>query len=393
MMIMYLAMIALLMLSVVWLYWSLAARSAKNTDEDRFTFVSVRQREIAEEKQVGRLSAEEAAQLLKDTKEESLAVASHQSRRLMTDTRLARQVVLLAIVVTILGSVTLYQFMGYSRDVAFTEDLQKQRLTPDKITHFLQYRSERYGRTEDWYYLASDYMNTGRYSEAVVTFEKALEVMPDNTEGQANLMAEYAQAVFYANDNQSSDKMRDIVEAALALEPTQVTALDLKGVAEFARQNYLGAVLAWQEAIRYSVRSGERLALLSAIGKARQRGFIDYQQVAPIITDQLAVKIEWDTGKVTWQADDVLLVYASVKDQAMPVAIQRVTPEELGQLILLTNLDSLMPTATLAEIDKVDVTVKLASLHDNDLTKGRIIGRKQGLSVNQQEIFSINVAL
>lgn len=133
--------------------------------------------------------------------------------------------------------------------------------------------------------------------------------------------------------------------------------------------------------------------MLSAINKARELGQIDYQQVAPIITDQLAVTLDWEATNYRWQKDDVLLVYAVMAGQKMPLAIQRVFPEDLGQPILLTNLDAMMPTATLANVETVDLVVKLSNINDNDLTKGRIIGIKHSLLINSREIFVIKVAL
>jgi cytochrome c-type biogenesis protein CcmH len=397
MMIAYLVMATMIVMSIVYLFCSITRRLGKYSnnkdDQNMQAFSIVRRKEIAEEEEAGRLTPSESSQLLIDVDYEANSIDGRQKRFFHNDILFARWVMLCVVVVAVLGSVSLYQQIGYSKEVAFTQDLQTQQLTPQKVNDFLKYRSVRYDRVEDWYYLATDYVGAEKYQEAVAAFEKALEKLPRNAENRMNLLVEYAQAIFYANGGQSSDKMLKIVDAILQVAPTQATALDLKGVANFAQQNYLGAVLAWQEAIRYSVHSTERLALLSAISKARELGRIDYQQVAPIITDQLAVKIEWDASKLTWQRDDILLVYAVVKGQKMPIAIQRVFPEDLGQPILLTNLDSLMPTVTLAEVNRVDLVVKLANINDNDLTKGRIIGTKHGLLTNRKEIFVINVAL
>ncbi|WP_254682331.1 tetratricopeptide repeat protein [Marinomonas sp. FW-1] len=392
MMIAYLAMASLLVLSLVYLFGSLTHRRDRGA-EVRQAFALVRREEIAQEQEAGRLTASEASQLLQDIDHEVRVVKSKERFSFSTDTSFARWIMLGVMAVTVLGSVSLYQQMGYSKEVLFTQDLQKQQLTPEKITDFLMYRSARYDRVEDWYYLANDYLEAEQYQNAVIAFETALEKLPRNAENRVSLLVEYAQAIFYANGGQSSDKMLKVVDAVLQVEPTQPTALDLKGVAEFAKGHYLGAVLAWQEAIRYSAHSQERLALLSAIGKARELGRIDYQQLAPIITDQLAVKITWDASKLRWHQDDVLLVYAVLKGQTMPIAIQRLFPEDLDRPVLLTNLDSLMPTVTLAEADKVDLVVKLANINDDDLTKGQIIGMKRDLLVNHNEIFVINVAL
>ncbi|UTW01636.1 hypothetical protein KDW99_15400 [Marinomonas rhizomae] len=384
----------MIVLSLVYLFGSMIRPFDRGLNgKGAQTFALVRRKEIVQEEEAGRLTPSESSQLLRDLDAEMQSVDGGQKRFFKNDTFFARWVMLSVVVVAVLGSVSLYQQIGYSKEVVFTQDLQTQQLTPQKVSDFLKYRSERYGRVEDWYYLATDYVSAEKYQEAVFAFETALGKLPKNAENRVNLLVEYAQAVFYANGGQSSTKMLKVVDAILQVAPTQATALDLKGVANFSQQNYLGAVLAWQEAIRYSRHSTERLALLSAISKARELGRIDYQQVAPIITDQLAVKIEWDASKLTWHNDDVLLVYAVVKGQKMPVAIQRVFPEDLAQPILLTNLDSLMPTETLAEVDKVDLVVKLANINDNDLTKGRIIGTKHGLLTNHKEIFVIKVAL
>ncbi|WP_239495584.1 tetratricopeptide repeat protein [Marinomonas primoryensis] len=389
----YLVMAAMITLSILFLYGSVLKRLRSLKKLDFQAFGKVRRQEIAEELEAGRLTSNESVQLLLDVDHESEQQASNRKHILHIGTPLARWVMLGVVAVLVLGSVSLYQRMGYAKEVIFTQDLQTQGLTPQKVSDFLQYRSRRYGSVEDWYYEATDDVSAGRYNEAVVAFEKALEAMPREADGRVNLLVEYARAIFYANGNQSSVKMQKTVDAILEQAPTEAIALGLKGVAEFDQKNYLGAVLAWQEAIRYNSNSAERIALLSAIAMARDVGAIDYRQVAPIITHQLAMKVEWDKRNLHWLKDDILLVYALAKGQKMPVAIQRVFPEDLEQPILLTNLDAVMPTVTLAQIDKVDIVVKLSNINDNDLTKGRIIGIKRGLLTNTKEIFVINVAL
>ncbi|MEP3348576.1 MAG: hypothetical protein ABJN96_01350 [Marinomonas sp.] len=393
MMVAYLIMCAMMVLSILFLYYSITLGSAKNADKAQQNFAKVRRAEIAEEVDAGRLTELESEQLLEDIEHESNQDSTMRPYSFGSDSRLAHWVMLLIISIAVLGSVSLYQWMGYSKEVAFTQDLQSQQLTPEKVSDFLQYRSRRYDRAEDWYYEATDFVSAGKYNEAVVAFEKALEKLPESAENRISLLVEYAQTIFYASGNQSSDRMRRVVDQILNEVPTEATALGLKGVSEFDQKNYLGAVLAWQEAIRYNPRSAERIALMSAINKAREAGNIGYDQVAPIITDQIAVKIEWDPSNLQWHANDVLLVYALAEGQKMPVAIQRVFPDELGQPILLTNLDALMPTATLAEMEQVDLVVKLSSVNDNDLTKGQIIGIKEGSVINSKEIIVIKVSL
>jgi cytochrome c-type biogenesis protein CcmH len=398
----YLIMVSMITLSIFYLYRSVSQHLNQSFDSGEVQdFLNIRRTEINEEQEAGRLTSNESLQLLLDVDDEanSLSLNSKHSSLLCRrfnmefDIHLARWVMLGVIVVTVLGSVSLYYKIGYSTEVSFTQDLQRQKLTPQKVSEFLHYRSQRYDRVEDWYYEATDSLRAGKYQDAVVAFETAISKIPDGAENRVSLLVEYAQAIFYANGNQSSEKMLRVVNDILRDSPTQAIALGLKGVAEFDHKNYLGAVLAWQEAIRYNPNSTERIALLSAINKARDAGGIDYKKVAPIITHQLAIQIEWDTNNIQWQSNDLLLVYALAKGEKMPVAIQRVHSEDVKEPILLTNLDALMPTMTLAEIERVDLVVKLSNINDNDLTKGQIIGIKEGLFVNSKEIIGIKVAL
>ncbi|MBJ7536766.1 hypothetical protein I8J31_03640 [Marinomonas sp. C1424] len=377
--------------SIFYLYRSVAGHS--HSKNDAVAFSRVRRAEIAEEVEEGRLTAIESSQLLLDVDAEVSSQGIVKKRFLQSNIRLARWLLLSLVSVVTLGSVSLYERLGYAKEVAFTQDLQAKALTPARISDFLQYRSRRYDRVEDWYYEATDFMSAGRYKEAVSAFAKALKKLPLDANNRASLQAEYAQAIFYANDNKSSAEMRTVVDEILAKVPNQATALGLKGVDEFSQKNYLAALLAWQEAIRYNADSTERIALLSGIERAREAGNIDYQQVPAVITNQLLVRIVWDPKNIQWQSNDVLLVYAVEQGKKMPVAIQRIFPTDLKQPILLTNLDALMPTKTLGETERVDLIVRLANINDQDLTKGRIIGAKRGLLTNRKEILIIKVAL
>ncbi len=204
----YLVMVAMLTLSILFLYGSVLKRLRSLKKLDLQAFGKVRRQEIAEELKAGRLTSNESVQLLLDVNHESEQQASNRKHILHIGTPLAQWVMLSVVTVLVLGSVSLYQRMGYAKEVLFTQDLQTQDLTPQKVSDFLQYRSRRYGSVEDWYYEATDDVSAGRYNEAVVAFEKALEAMPREADGRVNLLVEYAQAIFYANGNQSSVKMQ-----------------------------------------------------------------------------------------------------------------------------------------------------------------------------------------
>ncbi|AEF53900.1 tetratricopeptide repeat protein [Marinomonas posidonica] len=392
MMVASLLIVTLLISCFGYFFWYLGRQQTLN-DRTHEIFFDIRRTEIADEKQSGQLSVEESKQLTADLAFEQRASQTKSSFSSASYSRFAQWSVLLFFILSVIGSISLYQGLGYAKDVQFHQAMRSESLTPQQISTFLQYRSRRYDRAEDWYYEAVDEVQAGQYSKAVQAFEKALARLPEESQDRLNLLVEYAQAVFYANKNQSSERLERVLQRIFAIAPNQPNALGLKGVIEFDQANYLGAVLAWQEAIRYNPNSAERMALLTAINKARQIGHISYQTLAPIITDQITVQLTWQASDIQWQPNDVLLVYAQVPGQKMPVAIQRVLPKDLASPILLTNLDALMPTANLAEVEQVDLVVKLANLQEADLTTGQIIGTKRGVVTNRKKIFTIKLAL
>ncbi|GAB3481062.1 tetratricopeptide repeat protein [Marinomonas epiphytica] len=294
--------------------------------------------------------------------------------------------------VSTLGSVLLYQELGFSKDVVFRQQLVSQTSTPESVTRYLQYRSQRYDSAQDWFYEATNHMSYGKYGQAIQAYQKALEKLPQETTERARVLTEYAQALFYQQGNQSSPALLSLVNEALAIDPSQATAWSLKGVSEFDEQNYLGAVLAWQEAIRYNANSAQRMALLTGIDKARIAGDIDQNLVPKLITEQILVQILWDE-QAQWQSDDVLLVYVLGQNSTMPLAIQRVLPSELAMPVMLTNLDNLMSNQSLSSAGPLELVVRRAKLSDQDLTQGQIIARKSPVHVNSRKIFAIKVRL
>jgi len=132
--------------------------------------------------------------------------------------------------------------------------------------------------------------------------------------------------------------------------------------------------------------------LLQGIQQAREIGAVGVDQVASLISHKVKLNIAISNPeKLTDNA--VFLVYAKLPLRPMPIAIKRLTHQDLMADIELTNIDNLMPGVTLAQAKKVDLVVKLASSTDQDLTKGVEIGKLTNVLVNQNKVFHISIDL
>ncbi|MBM6551283.1 hypothetical protein [Marinomonas ostreistagni] len=391
MMMAWLVMAAIAVLSVLYVMRALfgaANRPIKERDSERF--IALREQEVAEELQAGRLTQDEANQLRDDLALEAQYIDKQQFY-LIKDLNVTRWVLSAMVAVVLVGALALYQQLGFSKEVAFTEKMLERSATEQDISEFLAYRVARYDRAEDWYYLASEQVLAEDYADAVESYQQVLQKLDTDSPDYINVQVELAQAMFYNHDNTVSEPMRELVTQALQSNPNHVKALGLMGIVQFDAKRYKEAILAWQKAIRLGNDPQARNDLLSGITAARKQGAISEEEVPALISHRVQLSLTLTQGQLA--ADDVFLVYATANGQTMPVAIQRISSAEFGAPLVLTNLDNLMPGKSLAEVEEVDIVVKHAKQTSQDLSQGQIVGYLSPVPSNSDKIFNVKVAL
>jgi cytochrome c-type biogenesis protein CcmH len=98
---------------------------------------------------------------------------------------------------------------------------------------------------EGWTMLARSYAVIGRFADALPAYARASELQPKN----ANLLADYADAVAATRGTANNPQTIALVERALALEPEHPKALALAGTADFDRGDYARAIVRWQKIV------------------------------------------------------------------------------------------------------------------------------------------------
>ena len=98
----------------------------------------------------------------------------------------------------------------------------------------------------------------------------------------------YAQAGFFIAGQQLTTDVMEVVEQALRADPYEVTALGLKGVDAFAKQDYAIAIANWQRAADNTENDENRQTLLRGIAQANQRIAGDSSQLIEDRADALA---------------------------------------------------------------------------------------------------------
>jgi len=116
---------------------------------------------------------------------------------------------------------------------------------------------------EGWMMLGRSYAALGRYGEASEAYAKAAARMPRD----AQLLADYADALAMAQGRTLQGEPEKIILRALAIDPDNVKALLLAGTAAFNRNAYPAAIRHWERVL--GLIPADSLAPTTEIGPDR----------------------------------------------------------------------------------------------------------------------------
>jgi cytochrome c-type biogenesis protein CcmH len=110
-------------------------------------------------------------------------------------------------------------------------------------------------------------MTEQQYGLASDAFAKAHALESD----KIAISSQYANALFFANNQSMTKKISELINAILVKDPTDDTALNLLAVDAFHQKKYSIAIQYWEKILtKYDPNSPEGQALLSAIAKAQK---------------------------------------------------------------------------------------------------------------------------
>jgi cytochrome c-type biogenesis protein CcmH len=106
---------------------------------------------------------------------------------------------------------------------------------------------------DGWATLARSYNVLGRFDEAAAAFERAVAQLPDD----AQLLADYADALAMSQGQRLEGKPLDVIARALKADPGNLKALALAGTAAFERKDYRQAVGYWEKVVQTAPADSE----------------------------------------------------------------------------------------------------------------------------------------
>lgn len=295
------------------------------------------------------------------------------------ESRLGKPLPLLAaFLVPVLG-VALYLHYGASDKVELTREFSQPPVSMEDMTRRLERAAAAQPDSpEGLYFLGRAYMAQDRSADAAKVFERTVALAGR----QPELLGQWAQAQYFADNKQWSPKVQALTDEALKLDPKEVTSLGLLGIAAFEGQRYQEAIDYWNRLLaQLPPDDNSRAALQGGIDRAAEKLKENGGSVAPVKAEkqmQVRVDLAADVKAKALPTDSVFIFARAVKGPPAPLAAKRVTVADLPITVELGDADAMMPQLKLSNFPEVQLVARISRA--GVPTAGEWIGRSQPLA-------------
>ncbi|MCL6271651.1 c-type cytochrome biogenesis protein CcmI [Sansalvadorimonas sp. 2012CJ34-2] len=238
------------------------------------------------------------------------------------------------------------------------------------------------------YMLAGMYMSRGQFDRAAVQYRTVIRQVGE----QAEPLAQLAQALFLANENQINIEIETIVKRALIADPDNTTALGLKGISAYEKGDYRNAVATWEKLLPMTRKPQARDALRAGIKRAREAlgENVNEGGVSTAVDSAVQVQVSLDESLQSLPPQTRVFVYARPQGQKMPLAIVSLSVRDLPGTVVLD--DSMMMTEgmKLSDFKLVDIVVRISK--DGSVMQPDYEARLEGVEVGSDSVSKVTVS-
>jgi len=214
-----------------------------------------------------------------------------------------------------------------------------------------------------WLMLGRSYTVLGRDDDALVAYEKAAKLRPND----ATTLADYADAVAVKSGGHATPQSDALIARALAAEPTHLKSLALAGTSAFERADYATAVRHWEKMAQgLPANSPDMPRLQASLDEARRRGGLAAPTPAAPAAAVAGASV---TGTVTLapaliaktSPTDTVFIYArAAQGSRMPLAVIRAQVKDLPMSYKLDDSMAMSPAAKLSGAAQVIVSARVS---------------------------------
>lgn len=279
-----------------------------------------------------------------------------------------------AVVISILipiMAVVLYNTLGAGEDGLHPEDARPQvqaegheGTLEEQVRKLQDHLQENPDDAEGWTMLARSYYFLKQYGAAAETFARASGLQQDSN---AELLADYADALAMANGRNMAGKPYELAKKSLAINPKLQKALWLAGTATYQSGNFEATLGYWKRLLAIFPQGSENYVQMQKnIGEIQQKlGLpVDAMEQTPIVAGGPSISgvVRLDESLMLNAAiGDTVFVYArAATGPRMPLAIVRKTVKDLPLEFTLDDSMAMRPNMKLSNFQRVVVGARIS---------------------------------
>ena len=240
---------------------------------------------------------------------------------------------------------------------------------------------------EGWIVLARSYEVLQRYDDAVVAYQKAVALAPN----QPQLLADYADALGSARDGDLTGPAQAAIDAALAIDANHPKALALAGMAAFKRGDVAAAGQHWKRVLELlptdsdaAVKIAGDLARLGVQQDATPRAEPTAQPIVKRIGGTVSIATPL-LEKVSPQ-DTVFVLARAPSTGRMPVAVLRLQAKDLPAKFVLDDSLAMSPDLPISRFDVLTVEVRVTRSGQAAPQSGDLTGTAAQVTLGKEDL-------
>lgn len=241
-----------------------------------------------------------------------------------------------------------------------------------------------------WAMLARSYTTLGQVDDSLPAYAQALKLAPQDAE----LMADYADALALRQNRQLTGEPIAWVKKALAQDPRQPKALLLAGTEAFNRQDMGAAIRFWEQVVANGPAG-------SALVEQARNGLADARKIngasplpsTPASAQQMAAAKVGGTVRLSPELardakpDDTVFVFArSAQGPRMPLALLQRRVRDLPLRFELDDSQAMNPAARLSSAQQVVVTARVSRSGQAQPQPGDLEGASQAVALGRGDL-------
>lgn len=210
---------------------------------------------------------------------------------------------------------------------------------------------------EGWFVLGKTYMARQKFDKAITAYQRTYDLVGE----EPGVMFSLADALAMQNDGAMQGEPEQLVRRGLEISPQDPTGLWLAGLAAEQRQDYKGAHALWSQLMPLIQNDPESSTeVRELIQLLEQRDPQLSASVAVVRILNLSISLAENLRHLAAPGDSVFVYAKAMDGPPMPLAVKRLTVQDLPADVILSDSDAMIQTMKLSTFARVIVGARVS---------------------------------